>query len=165
MSKRRKFCTFKVLQHTKVNFLLLKENKAKWMLSKISNLFYSPRHDGKLILFKTLYATNNDMAPSNNWNSPMPGHNPRFDPRKLRDSMKSNLSTVTFLMFTWLGKVKRTMVTLKPLNIGPWMTLVLVVTHGILQLVALLPDNVMSRILRIETNCLILIAYYTHKIV
>ena len=114
--------------------------------------------------WKTLYTTNNDMAPSNNWKSPMPGHNPRLDPRKLRDSMKSNLSTVTFLMFTWLGKVKRTMVKLLPLNVGPWVTRVLVVTHGILQLVALLPDNVMSRILLIETNFLILIVYDTHKI-
>ena len=46
----------------------------------------------------------------------MPGHSPRFDPRKLRDSMKSNLSTVTFFIVTWLGKVKRMMVRLNPLR-------------------------------------------------
>ena len=62
--------------------------------------------------------------------------------------MKSNLSTVMFLIITWLGKVKRTMVRLKPPNVGPRVTLVLVVTHGILQLVGLLPDNVMSMIQR-----------------
>ena len=33
-------------------------------------------------------------APSIIWNNPIPGHNPRFDPRKLRDSMKLNWSTV-----------------------------------------------------------------------
>ena len=44
--------------------------------------------------FNTLYTT----IHSNIWNNPMPGQSPRFDPRKLRDSERLNLSNVVFLI-------------------------------------------------------------------
>ena len=44
------------------------------------------------------------------WWSPRPGHRPRFDPRKLRESMKLNWSTVVFLTLTSLSKLKLTVV-------------------------------------------------------
>ena len=60
--------------------------------------------------------------------------------------MKANLSTVTFLIVTWFGKVKRRMVLLKLSDTGPRVTLVTVLSHGTLQLVGRVPDSVVSRI-------------------
>ena len=44
------------------------------------------------------------------WSSPRPGHRPRFDPRKLRESMKLNWSMEVFLTLTLLSKLKLTSV-------------------------------------------------------
>ena len=44
------------------------------------------------------------------WSSPRPGHRPRLDPKKLRESMKLNWSTVVFLTLTSLSKLKLTVV-------------------------------------------------------
>ena len=38
------------------------------------------------------------------WYRPSPGHSPRFDPKKLRDSMKLNWSTETLLTLTLWSK-------------------------------------------------------------
>ena len=38
------------------------------------------------------------------WYKPIPGHSPRFDPKKFRESMKLNRSTVVFLSLTLLLK-------------------------------------------------------------
>ena len=46
------------------------------------------------------------------WWSPRPGHSPRFDPKKLRESMKLNWSTEVFLTRTSLSKLKLTRVVL-----------------------------------------------------
>ena len=46
------------------------------------------------------------------WWSPRPGHSPRFDPKKLRESMKLNWSTEVFLTRTSLSKLKLTNVVL-----------------------------------------------------
>ena len=48
------------------------------------------------------------------WSSPRPGHRPRLDPKKLRESMKLNWSTVVFLTLTSLSKLKLTIVVLPP---------------------------------------------------
>ena len=44
------------------------------------------------------------------WSSPRPGHRPRLDPKKLRESMKLNWSTEVFLTRTSSSKLKLTRV-------------------------------------------------------
>ena len=41
---------------------------------------------------------------SRSWNSPSPGHRPRLEPRRLRDSRKLNWSTVVVVVSTSLRK-------------------------------------------------------------
>ena len=53
-----------------------------------------------LIFFKIWVTRNIPTIHSSNWNNPKPGHSPRFDPKKLRESMKLNLSTEVFLTLT-----------------------------------------------------------------
>ena len=59
-----------------------------------------------IICVATTIPTNHSII----WWSPRPGHRPRFDPRKLRESMKLNWSTVVFLTLTSLSKLKLTVV-------------------------------------------------------
>ena len=60
-----------------------------------------------LILSKNLLTRNIPTIHSNIWYSPRPGHSPRFDPKKLRESMKLNLSTEVFFTLTSSLKEKR----------------------------------------------------------
>ena len=53
-----------------------------------------------LIFFKILVTRNIPTIHSSIWYSPRPGHSPRFDPKKLRESMKLNLSTEVFFTLT-----------------------------------------------------------------
>ena len=53
-----------------------------------------------LILSKIWLTRNTPTIPSIIWYSPRPGHSPRFDPKKLRESMKLNLSTEVFFTLT-----------------------------------------------------------------
>ena len=49
---------------------------------------------------KTLLARNIPTIHSSIWKTPRPGHSPMLDPKKLRESMKLNLSTEVFLTLT-----------------------------------------------------------------
>ena len=51
------------------------------------------------------------------WCSPRPGHRPRLDPKKLRETMKLNWSKEVFLTLTSLSKLKLTRLML-PSSIG-----------------------------------------------
>ena len=66
----------------------------------LKHIYYSGFYRIFQVVFKHFQATTRLMTPSNNWYSPRPGHSPRFDPRKLRDSMKRNLSTVILVSLT-----------------------------------------------------------------
>ena len=79
---------------------------------------------------------------SNIWYSPSPGHSRRFDPKKLRESMKLNLSTEVFFTLTsWLNiKLKNN----HPLNLVavPSSTVATVLTQGRRQSEILSPENI-----------------------
>ena len=87
-----------------------------------------------LILSKKLLTRNIPKIHSNIWYSPRPGHSPRFDPKKLRESMKLNLSTEVFLTLTSLlnMKLKARLALAKPshLTVSPSSTVATVLKQG-----------------------------------
>ena len=90
------------------------------------------------IFLNTLYTT----IHSNIWNNPRPGHSPRFEPRKFRDSEKLNWSNVVFLISTLSENAK-----LKNdsdefiLTLAPSITIGVVSVQGRGQSEAIIPVN------------------------
>ena len=84
----------------------------------------------------TCVATTIPTSHSSIWCSPRPGHSPRFDPKKLRESRKLNLSTEVFLTRTSLSKLRLTNVVLPFTNSGGivvvifFLTVAVVLRHG-----------------------------------
>ena len=71
---------------------------------------------------------------SRSWNSPSPGHRPRLEPRRLRDSRKLNWSTVVVVVSTSLRKAStRLEKLLLKLDLEASVTVALVTVQGTLQ--------------------------------
>ena len=94
-----------------------------------------------LIFFKILLTRNIPMIHSSIWYSPRPGHSPRFDPKKLRESMKLNLSTEVF--FTLTSSLNRKLNTKCPshLLVVPSSTVATVLKQGRRQSEIFAPAN------------------------
>ena len=71
---------------------------------------------------------------SRSWNSPSPGHRPRLEPRRLRDSRKLNWSTVVVVVSTSLRKAStRLEKLLSKLDLEASVTVAVVTVQGTLQ--------------------------------
>ena len=73
------------------------------------------------------------------WNSPSPGHRPRLDPKKLRESMKLNLSTDVFLSLTSVLNIRLNLECQGPLPTVPSSTVATVLKQGWRQEETLIP--------------------------
>ena len=99
---------------------------------------YSERK--RTTLLKKLLRKNIPTIHSSIWNMPRPGHSPRFDPKKLRESKKLNLSTeVTFTLTSSL-KIK---LNINPLHlvVVPFSTVATVLKQGSRQSETITPEN------------------------
>ena len=93
-----------------------------------------------LIFFKILVTRNIPTIHSSIWYSPRPGHSPRFDPKKLRESMKLNLSTEVFLTLTSSLNIKLN-ITPPHLVVVPSSTVATVLKHGRRQSETVRPED------------------------
>ena len=98
-----------------------------------------------LIFVKIWLTRNIPTIHSNIWYSPRPGHSPRFDPKKLRESMKLNLSTEVFFTLTsWLN-IKLNIKFPFNLVVVPSFTVATVLTQGRRQSEIFKPENMLAK--------------------
>ena len=79
------------------------------------------------------------------WNNPRPGHSPRFDPKKLRESMKLNLSTEVFFTLTSSLNIKLNIDSPSHSVIVPSSTVATVLTQGRRQSEIFNPENMSTK--------------------